>query len=159
MKIINTGGTFNKRYNPLNGELFVPRDDIAISEIVSKMVIDVEIEGIIYKDSLEFDDSDRAHLLETIKSSDDDTIIVVHGTDTMHLSAKVVADVKIDKVIVFTGAMVPFAVDKIEATVNLSMAIGYSKNLSKGVYISMQGVLGKYDRVVKNKELGRFIYV
>ncbi len=159
MIIINTGGTFNKRYNPLNGELFVPSDDLAVREIVKKLSFDIEIIGIIYKDSLEFDDSDRALLLEAIKRCDDEIIIVVHGTDTMNLSAKVIADAEIKKVVIFTGAMEPFAIDKIEPTINLSVAIGYAKNAKNGVYISMGGVVGEYDRVVKNRELGRFIYV
>jgi L-asparaginase len=65
----------------------------------------------------------------------------------------------LDKVIVFTGAMVPFSIDTIEATANLSMALGYARNASNGVYIAMQGVCGSYDKVIKNRELGKFEYV
>ncbi|MFZ2968538.1 MAG: asparaginase domain-containing protein [Sulfuricurvum sp.] len=159
MLILNTGGTFNKRYNPLTGELFVPSDNHAIETIVRRWIISSTIQGIIFKDSLEMDDSDRELLAQTIATAEEKVIIVVHGTDTMDKSAAKVAQMGLDKCVVFTGAMVPFSVDSIEATANLAMAIGYAANRENGVYIVMQGVMGSYDRVAKNKTVGRFDYV
>lgn len=159
MLILNTGGTFNKRYNPITGELFVPSDNHAIETIVKRWVISSTIQGIIFKDSLEMDDSDRELLAQTIATAEEKVIIVVHGTDTMDKSAAKVAQMGLDKCVVFTGAMVPFSVDSIEATANLAMAIGYAANRENGVYIVMQGVMGSYDRVAKNKTVGRFDYV
>lgn len=159
MLILNTGGTFNKRYNPITGELFVPSDNHAIETIVKRWVISSTIQGIIFKDSLEMDDSDRELLAQTIATAEEKVIIVVHGTDTMDKSAAKVAQMGLDKCVVFTGAMVPFSVDPIEATANLAMAIGYAANRENGVYIVMQGVMGSYDRVAKNKTVGRFDYV
>lgn len=159
MLILNTGGTFNKRYNPITGELFVPSDNHAIETIVKRWVISSTIQGIIFKDSLEMDDSDRELLAQTIATAEEKVIIVVHGTDTMDKSAAKIAQMGLDKCVVFTGAMVPFSVDSIEATANLAMAIGYAANRENGVYIVMQGVMGSYDRVAKNKTVGRFDYV
>jgi L-asparaginase len=159
MLILNTGGTFNKRYNPLTGELFVPSDNHAIETIVRRWVISSTIQGIIFKDSLEMDDKDRELLAQTIATAEEKVIIVVHGTDTMDKSTAKVAQMGLDKCVVFTGAMVPFSVDSIEATANLAMAIGYAANRENGVYIVMQGVMGSYDRVAKNKTVGRFDYV
>lgn len=159
MLILNTGGTFNKRYNPITGELFVPSDNHAIETIVKRWVISSTIQGIIFKDSLEMDDSDRELLAQTIATAEEKVIIVVHGTDTMNKSAAKVAQMGLDKCVVFTGAMVPFSVDSIEATANLAMAIGYAANRENGVYIVMQGVMGSYDRVAKNKTVGIFDYV
>ncbi len=157
--IYNTGGTFNKRYDPLKGELFVPHDNTAIEAVVATFAEAVEIKGIIYKDSLEMDDADRSLLCERIASDQADRIVVVHGTDTMNQSASAVASLKLDKTVVFTGAMVPFWVDTIEATANLAMALGYARNAEAGVYIVMQGVCGTYDTVVKNREVGKFEHV
>lgn len=159
MLILNTGGTFNKRYNPLNGELFVPQDNFAIEKILDALVVPVEIEGLIYKDSLEMDDEDRALLADTITKSDEKVIIVVHGTDTMDMSAETVAGLDLKKTVVFTGAMIPFSIDPIEAAANLSMAIGFSLRSCSGVYIVMQGVCGQYNYVRKNRECGKFEYV
>ncbi len=156
MLIINTGGTFNKRYDPIKGELFVPNDNQAVESILESLVIDISLQGVIYKDSLEMDAQDRTFLGQTIAASDAQTVIVIHGTDTMDLSAEYIDMLALDKTVVFTGAMVPFSIDSIEATANLSMAIGYAHNAGKGVYIVMQGVCGEYNTVRKNKAFGRF---
>ncbi|HEX5710166.1 MAG TPA: asparaginase domain-containing protein [Sulfuricurvum sp.] len=159
MLILNTGGTFNKRYNPLNGELFVPSDNHAVEEILQALVVPVEVKGLIYKDSLEMDDDDRALLAQTIAKSDETIIIVVHGTDTMDLSAEVIAKLELKKTVVFTGAMVPFSINALEATANMAMAIGFALRSCSGVYIVMQGVCGQYNYVRKNRECGKFEYV
>lgn len=159
MVILNTGGTFNKRYNPLNGELEVPCDNLAVDSVVSTFSKAVSVQGLLYKDSLDMTAADRDDLAKTISQSDERIIIVVHGTDTMDQSAQHIASLGLDKVVVFTGAMIPFSIDAIEATANLSMAIGYARNASKGVYIVMQGVCGSYDKVIKNKNIGKFEYV
>lgn len=159
MLIFNTGGTFNKRYNPLSGELFVPQDSHAVEKILESLVVPVEVKGLIYKDSLEMDDDDRALLAQMIAKSDEKVIIVVHGTDTMDLSAEVIAKLELKKTVVFTGAMVPFSIDPIEATANMAMAIGFALRSCSGVYIVMQGVCGQYNYVRKNRECGKFEYV
>lgn len=156
MVIFNTGGTFNKRYDPIKGELYVPGDDYAIETIVRTFTTPVVIKGIMYKDSLDMDDDDRTLLVRRIQESEEGCIVVIHGTDTMDLSAEAVAAAGLNKVVVFTGAMVPFAIDPTEATANLSMAIGYAQNAAAGVYIVMQGVCGKHHTIQKNKVLGRF---
>jgi L-asparaginase len=159
MLILNTGGTFNKRYDPKSGELIVPADNVAINSIISVFSDSIAVEGLLYKDSLEMTRDDRELLAKTISQSNEKFIIIVHGTDTMDLSAQHLFQLALEKVIVFTGAMVPFSIDTIEATANLSMAIGYVRNASNGVYIVMQGVCGSYDKVIKNRELGQFEYV
>lgn len=159
MRIINTGGTFNKRYDPIRGELFVPNDDLAIETIMQTFSERIEIDGIIYKDSLVMNDKDRACLVDAIRNASDQCLVIVHGTDTMHLSAAAVEAAMIAKTVVFTGAMIPFSIDPIEATANLAMAIGTARYAPEGVYIAMQGVCGRFDEVVKNREKGKFEYV
>ena len=159
MLILNTGGTFNKRYNPLSGELFVPKDNHAVEAIVNSLVVDIDVQGILYKDSLEMNDDDRELLAQTISASEEKVIIVVHGTDTMDLSADTIAQLALQKTVIFTGAMVPFSINPIEATANLAMAIGFALRSCSGVYIVMQGICGQYNYVRKNRECGKFEYV
>jgi len=159
MLILNTGGTFNKKYNPIAGELYVPSDNSAIEKIIASLCVNIRIHGILHKDSLEMNESDRSQLCEEIVNAKEEIVIVVHGTDTMDQSAVKVAQLGLDKTVVFTGAMVPFSVDPIEATANLAMAIGYATNCKSGVYIVMQGVCGEYDTIIKNKAAGKFEYV
>ena len=157
MLILNTGGTFNKRYNPINGEMEVPFDNAAVEKIVSTFSYDVELAGLIYKDSLDMDAEDRKMIAKIISASTDMHFIIIHGTDTMHLTAAFLDEVMDDKIIICTGAMVPFEIDPVEATANLAMALGFAKvQQEPGVYICMQGSVAEHKIVVKNKVLGKF---
>lgn len=157
---INTGGTFNKYYNPTNGLLEVDKFSNTIKEITKKWLCEINVLDIIGKDSLDFDDNDRILLLKTIKShSSFDKIIIIHGTDTMHLSAEVLAKATLPHTIVLTGAMVPFSIDPVEATANFASAIGYAISLDDhGVFIAMNGCFDNYKNVIKDRINNKFIY-
>lgn len=157
--IINTGGTFNKRYNPLTGVLEVPSDNIALDKILASCHnVEFEIKNIVSKDSLDMTDSDRAEICNAIKTSSNDNVIIVHGTDTVHLTSALIKEEKIDKKIVFTGAMVPMSIDEVEATMNFSQALGFlSANAENGTYIAMHGVVVDCSKLIKNRELGQFL--
>ncbi|MCB9096877.1 MAG: asparaginase [Arcobacter sp.] len=157
--VINTGGTFNKRYNPLKGELEVPKDNIALDEIIESCFnIDFEIKNIISKDSLEITNEDREFLYETIKDSSNENIIIVHGTDTVDITSKFLDDKKLNKKIVLTGAMVPMSIKKVEATLNFAQAIGFlNAQIENGVYISMHGCVINHEKLSKNREIGQFL--
>jgi len=155
--IINTGGTFNKVYNPLNGELIVDQTAHAIEEIASKWLCEFEVLNIIGKDSLEINNHDRLELLSTLHQSNHHSIIIVHGTDTMDVTAEYLADAELEKTIVLTGAMVPYSIDPTEATANLASAYGYINALEKeGIFIAMNGVMGDYVKVKKDRKKGKF---
>jgi len=155
--IISTGGTFNKIYNPKTGVLDIDKSSNALKNIASKWLTEFEILNIIGKDSLEMTNHDRLELLSTLHQSNYDKIIIVHGTDTMDITAEYLADAELEKSIVLTGAMVPYSIDPTEATANLASAYGYLNALEKeGVYIAMNGVIGLYDKVKKNRKEGRF---
>lgn len=157
--VLNTGGTFNKRYNPISGELEVPKDNLALNEIVENCFnIDFEIINIISKDSLDIINRDRDILVETIKNIQNENIIVVHGTDTIDITAKYLSDRIENKKIVLTGAMVPMSIKKVEATLNFAQAIGFlNAKISNGIYISMHGAVKNYENLLKNRELGQFL--
>ncbi|WP_458699618.1 asparaginase domain-containing protein [Sulfurospirillum sp. 1307] len=158
--IINTGGTFNKRYNPLKGELEVPNDSVAPENILQYFYnLDYEITNIIHKDSLDMLESDREELVSLIKNNQHKKILIVHGTDTMDITAKFLEEKIDDRCIVLTGAMVPYSIDSVEANANFSMALGYLINdVKNGVYIAMHGLIDKHDKIFKNREIGVFQY-
>ncbi|MBU0720569.1 asparaginase [bacterium] len=157
MLILNSGGTFNKRYNPLNGDLEVPYDNEAIEKILFSTNFKYDLAGVIYKDSLEIDTNDRKILASIIAESKEDTFIIVHGTDTMSLTAEFLHEIFKDKKIVLTGAMKPFEIDCIESAFNLGMACGFLKSLeSFGVYICMSGHVALWNKIEKNRLLGKF---
>ena len=157
--VINTGGTFNKRYNPLSGELEVPKDSLALDEIISYCYkIDFDVLNVISKDSLDMSDADREFIVKTIKNCKNENIIIVHGTDTIDLTASFIDENIKDKTIVLTGAMLPISINKIEATLNFASAIGFlNANIKNGIYISMHGSVKNYKKLIKNREIGQFL--
>ena len=155
--IIHTGGTFNKIYNPLTGNLDIDKEGKALKEIERFWLNRFEIINIIGKDSLEMTKQDRAEILKAIKNSNEKRVIIIHGTDTMDKTANYLAKAKLDKKIVLTGAMVPYSINPVEATANFSSAYGYVLGINqKGVHISMNGRIKNHKRVIKNKEKGYF---
>ncbi len=156
--IINTGGTFNKSYDPIKGELRVDQGAKALKSLASKWLCDFEIMNIIGKDSLEMSSHDRLELLAIISQSSFDDIIVIHGTDSMDLTAEYLADADTGKRIILTGAMVPYSIDPVEATANFSSAFGYLQCLNDhGIYIVMNGLFGSYENIKKDREHGKFV--
>ena len=157
MLILNTGGTFNKRYNPLSGEVEVPYDNTAIETILESNLSQYDLAAVMYKDSLDMDINDRKILANIIMESSDDSFLIIHGTDTMSETAEFLSTIFEDRKIVITGAMRPFEIDKVEASVNLGYSIGFLKAQEKnGVYICMNGYIEPWDKIKKNTLKGQF---
>ena len=157
MLILNSGGTFNKRYNPLNGELEVACDSLAVEEILSSVSENYDMAGVMFKDSLDIDIDDRKILASIIMESKDNLFLLIHGTDTIDVTAQFLSEIFEDRIIVLTGSMKPFEIDKVEATLNVGMSIGFlNAHNTPGIYICMSGYIQRWDKLVKNKQLGKF---
>ena len=159
ISVLNTGGTFNKRYNPILGKLEVPSDNIALDKIVKSCFnVQFDIKNIVSKDSLDFTQEDRKTILENIINSENDKIIIIHGTDTVDLTAKFIEDKIENKKVVFTGAMVPMSIDEVEATMNFSQAIGFlNASIRNGIYLSMHGSVIEHSKLKKDISVGQFL--
>ena len=156
--ILNSGGTFNKIYNQLNGQLEIQQNNQNIKQILeSSKISDCKVDSILYKDSLDINSKDRAKIINYIQKSNFKKIIIIHGTDTINKTAKLIKKKIFDKTIVLTGAMLPFSINPIEATANLIGAYSFIKYKNKkDIYISMHGNTKKYNKIKKNRTLGIF---
>lgn len=161
--IITCGGTFSKIYNPINGTLVIPKNNNNLKSLLKKFLKLntnlVEIKSFIYKDSLDMNEKDRKGLKKIIENTKFSKIIVIHGTDTIHLSAKEIEETTMNNniCVVFVGAMEPISIDPIEGCINLGCAYGFLQaNHQKGTFISMNGLIKKASEITKNKELGYF---
>jgi len=156
--ILNTGGTFNKRYNPLKGELEVPCDNVALEAILQYCHNTAyTLRAIVHKDSLEMNEHDRALILKSIQHHPSQRVLIVHGTDTMDVTADFLSLHVKDKIITLTGAMVPFSIDSVEATANFMLALGdLHVRQTQGVYIAMHGSVLDHRTIYKNREKGIF---
>lgn len=157
IKIFVTGGTFDKEYNELNGELFFK--DTHLPEILSlgRSRIPVDIRTLMMIDSLQMTDTDRNNILQNCLQAPEKKIIITHGTDTMVETAQILAKKVTGKTIVLTGAMIPYKFGSSDGLFNLGSALSFVQTLPEGVYIAMNGRYFNWDNVRKNKELGEFV--
>lgn len=156
VRIFVTGGTFDKEYNELNGQLFFK--DTHIQEILKlgRCKVDLSVRTLMLVDSLEMTDTDRNIILESCKRADEERIVLTHGTDTMTTTAKVLAENITDKTIVITGAMIPYKFGSSDGLFNLGSALAFAQSLPHGVYVAMNGRYFNWNNVKKNRQTGFF---
>jgi L-asparaginase len=82
--------------------------------------------------------------------------VIIHGTDTMRETAAVLGAAALDKTIVVTGAMIPYAIANSDALFNFGFACGVAQALPPGVYVAMNGKIFAWDKVEKNRAAGVF---
>lgn len=158
IQVFVTGGTFDKEYNYLTGELFFK--DTHLSEMfqLGRCGVDIDIRTLMMVDSLEMRDEDRALIIHSCARTPSNRILITHGTDRMvetahHLAA---ADIQ-GKTIVLTGAMIPYAFGtSSDGFFNLGSALAFAQVLPPGVYVVMNGRYFNWDRVRKNRQTGTF---
>ncbi|MBT7424075.1 MAG: asparaginase [Candidatus Marinimicrobia bacterium] len=156
VRIFITGGTFDKEYDEINGKLFFKDTHMREMLDLGRAKIDVNIRTLMMVDSLEMTAEDRNLVVENCKHAKEEKIIITHGTDTMTETGKMLAEAKIEKTIVLTGAMIPYKFGSSDGLFNLGSALGFVQSLPKGIYIAMNGRCFNYDKVKKNKETGIF---
>ena len=158
IRVFVTGGTFDKDYNYITGELYFKESHLEEMFIRGRSTLEIEVEKLFMMDSLELKDQHRQHILEKCKSAVEENMVITHGTDTMVETAKVLALANLrEKTIILTGAMVPYAFGtSSDGFFNLGASLAYAKVLEPGVYICMNGQYFQWDNVKKNKETGFF---
>ncbi len=159
--IINSGGTFNKIYDHVSGELIVPDNNSAVEKIFELLNINflnIEIVGIVYKDSLQMIEKDRIEIGDLIESKNYKKIIIVHGTDTINLTAEYLSNrFKNSHQIVLIGAMKPISINPIDGAVNFGIALSLLQTSEQNdIYIAMSGLISHWNKISKNKKIGRF---
>lgn len=156
IKIFSTGGTIDKVYNEITGELTFSSTHVGEMLKRARCRIDVNIESIFMKDSLDMHEEDRQLILDRCRKCEESHIVITHGTDTMVETSCVLGKNIKDKTIVLLGAMVPYAMKDSDALFNLGCAITGVQLLSSGIYITMNGNVFSWDNVAKNRELAIF---
>ena len=157
VQVFVTGGTFDKEYNFITGELYFK--DTHLKEMFDRgrCTIDIDVKTLMMLDSLEMTNADRDIILHSCKSANSKSIVITHGTDRIVKTAEALAALKIDKTIVLTGAMIPYAFGtSSDGFFNLGSAVAFSQSLPSGVYVVMNGRFFDWDNVRKNRKTGNF---
>ena len=157
IQILITGGTFDKSYNHVKGDLYFKKTHIPEMLERSKSRLNVNVKTLMMIDSLEMTQKDIQIIINECINSKSKRIIITHGTDTMVRTASKIAKEVKDKTIVLTGAMIPYAFgSSSDGFFNLGSALSFVQVLKKGVYVAMNGQYFKHDNVKKNIEKGFF---
>ncbi len=156
IRIFITGGTFDKEYNELNGELFFKDSHLPEMLKLGRCKVQVQTRTLMMIDSLAMSDEDRELIVHQCLAAKENKIVITHGTDTMTDTAKTLAEKIKDKTIVLTGAMIPYKFGSSDGLFNLGSALAFVQTLPYGVYIAMNGKCFNWDNVRKNKQTGQF---
>jgi len=154
--IFITGGTFDKEYNEITGQLYFK--DTHMQELLNKgrNRVPVNIKTLMMIDSLEMTDADRKEIVGHCAACAENRIVVTHGTDTMEITAQELGKAALNKTIVLTGAMVPYKFGSSDGLFNLGSALAFVQSLPAGVYVAMNGRYFDWHNVRKNKASGIF---
>lgn len=156
IRIFITGGTFDKAYNELTGELYFEDSHLPEMLKLGRCKLDLEIRTLMMIDSLQMTDDDRQIVLDQCRKVPESRILITHGTDTMVRTAEVLAHAIADKTIVLTGAMIPYKFGSSDGLFNLGSALAFAQTLPPGVYVAMNGRHFAWNRVRKNRKTGVF---
>lgn len=155
VRVLAAGGTIDKVYFDAKSDYEIGEPQAGAILHEAGVTFDFTVESVLRKDSLAMTDADRALVRERVRAAPERHLLITHGTDTMTETAAVLADIA-EKVIVFTGSMLPARFRQNDALFNLGCAIGGLQALPPGVYIAMNGRLFPAGAVKKNREAGRF---
>lgn len=156
IRIFITGGTFDKEYNELNGELYFKDTHMQELLALGRSLLPVSIKTLMMIDSLEMTAEHRNYIAAECELCDEEKIVITHGTDTMAETARVLAKKVTGKTIVLTGAMIPIKFGSSDGLFNLGSALAFVQSLPPGVYVAMNGRYFTWDNVRKNRQTGIF---
>lgn len=175
LRVLACGGTFEKRYNPISGQLEFVESQLPDIVARARITLPIVVETVMLIDSLDMQAADRERVLAACRAAPEASLVIVHGTDTMPDTARVLGPHfgahfaerdgvtpssggthDASKTIVLTGAMVPYAITRSDALFNLGFACACAQTLAPGVWIAMNGRIFAWDAVRKNREEGVF---
>ncbi len=156
IRVLVTGGTFDKEYDELSGRLYFKDTHVPEMLRLARCRLPLSVETLFMMDSLDLKDADRAAIVERCRTSAEARLVVTHGTDTMAETARALVAARLPKTVVLTGAMVPYAFGSSDGLFNLGSALSFAQVLPPGVYVAMNGRCFPGERVRKNRESGIF---
>jgi len=156
IRIFITGGTFDKEYNEITGQLYFNDSHLHDLLEMGRSKVQTEIRTLMMVDSLEMSDEDRELIAYQCNQCDEDKIVITHGTDTMSDTAKMLGQKIKGKTIILTGAMIPIKFGSSDGLFNLGSALAFAQTLPVGVYVAMNGRFFNWDNVKKNTQTGMF---
>ena len=162
--VITTGGTIEKVYSEQTST--VENLDNQIDRYLGRLRLpdcEVRVVPLMNKDSLEMTDDDRSAILGLIEQmlSERSAVVISHGTDTMVQTGLYLKDSlpALNVPIVLTGAMTPIGFEGSDGLQNLTESLFAVRILNAGIYVVMHNQVFPIDRVRKDRETSRFVWI
>lgn len=156
LRVLVTGGTFDKEYDELKGTLSFKRTHVPEMLSLGRCRLPVKVQTLMMKDSLRMTGGDRRRILAACRRAPEARLVVTHGTDTMPETAAVLGRSLAGKTVVLTGAMRPYRFGSSDGLFNLGSALSFAQALPAGVYIAMNGRVFRWNSVRKDRRRGVF---
>ncbi len=158
VRIFSTGGTIDSSpdYDPAKKSVF---QGTYLPQVLAQARLPIEaiIEPLMQKDSMDITAEDRQSILDHCIQSQEDRILITHGTDTISETAKFLGEKGVgSKTIVLVGSFVPLSQPNSDAYFNLGYSMAAAQLLPAGVWIAINGEVFVWDNVQKNRKKGRF---
>ena len=83
VRVLITGGTFDKEYDELRGTLFFRETHVPEMLRLGRCHLAISVETLFMIDSLDMTDADRTRIVERCRACKERNIVITHGTDTM----------------------------------------------------------------------------
>ena len=155
IRLLVTGGTFDKEYDELHGTLFFRNTHVTDMLRLGRNGVPAFVQVLMMTDSLDMTAGDRKTIVDACLDAPESQIVVTHGTDTMVETAAVLDGIA-GKTIILTGALNPARFRGSDAEFNIGTAVGAVQSLPEGVYIAMNGRVWDPRKVRKNVAANRF---
>jgi L-asparaginase len=156
IRILVTGGTFDKEYDEIHGRLYFKQTHVEEMLRLGRSRVEVRIQTLMMIDSLDMTDAHRRTIVTACAECEESRIVITHGTDTMVDTARAVAGEVTRKTVVMTGAMIPYAFGSSDGLFNLGSALSFAQVLPEGVYVAMNGTAFQWQDVRKDRASGTF---
>jgi L-asparaginase len=108
-------------------------------------------------------DADRSAILKRVKElvGECSALVITHGTDTMVQTGQYLKQAlpELKVPIVLTGAMTPLGFEGSDGLQNLTESLFAVRILDPGIYVVMHNQAFPIDRVRKDRETSRFVWL
>jgi L-asparaginase len=162
LTILTTGGTIDKTYDELEGNL---RNQRTVLDVIlgSLRLPDLFIRHVevMHKDSLDMTEEDREIIAKAVcdAAPTSDAIVILHGTDTLSDTGEYLCrecwDLEIP--VILTGAMRPYEFRDTDAMQNVTEALLAARTLDRGVHVAMHNRVLSFPGVIKDRQARMFV--
>ena len=162
--VLSTGGTLEKIYSERTGSVENSGSKIdRYLKLLRLPALRINAVSLMNVDSLYMTVEDRELIVEAVRErlKSDQPVVITHGTDTMVETGMVLKrGIPAPAApVILTGAMTPLGFEGSDGLQNITESLLAARLLAPGIYVVMHNEVFPIDRVRKDRELSRFVWL